>query len=444
MNGNPFFIDPLGGYGKEIVQGLTGLGGVIGQQQELKRKKALMEEAQGIFASNDPNKIAEFSLRSPEIAQQVSTAIKFKNDQTKQNLLDSMRRILSGEDPRQVIIERAQMVQDQGGDPIDTLNELAIYDQDPEAYKGIVANSYAWLDPQGFQAYRQATSGQKGEVLTGNMGNVALAMFGTSDVSKLTPGQRQQVTQQAQATGGAVRTPAKIAEWQKYQELQQTDPEAAKAFGMSAGFVGKDGKMSSFAEKQMGQATDAVFEAESNFNSFNQLADDIEKANLSGGVFGGKWKEALKDITGMQDADTDLRKKFNLVRGSQSSKFLPPGPATDKDVQFALSGFPTENASGQQMATFLRGLAKLEAVRAEFNNFRADYIANNKSEAGLVQAWKREKGIEGGKPAQSMRQKPTQETPKFNNTDYEAAAKKLSAQLGRKVTADEVRQKVGM
>ena len=46
MQGNPFYVDPFGGYGKEIVQGLSGLGAVIGQRQEEKRKKAEQAEAE--------------------------------------------------------------------------------------------------------------------------------------------------------------------------------------------------------------------------------------------------------------------------------------------------------------------------------------------------------------------------------------------------------------
>jgi hypothetical protein len=101
MQGNPFYVEPLGGYGPSIIQGLSGIGSIISAKQEEKRKQAeqaaAMQEARDVFSSNDPNRIAEFSLRNPSYAQQVSQAIKFKNDATKQNMTDSMRRILAGE-----------------------------------------------------------------------------------------------------------------------------------------------------------------------------------------------------------------------------------------------------------------------------------------------------------------------------------------------------------
>lgn len=170
QRGNPFYIDPMGGYGGSIVQGLSGLGQVLGQRQQMKQQEAekqqLIQEAQEVFSSNDPNRIAEFSLRQPQMAEQVSKAVGFKSDATKRNMVESMGRILAGENPEQVIVERAQMVQEQGGDPINTLQELDVYRQDPQGYMQKVQRSYALLDPQGFTAYRQAMAAGQPE-LTG-------------------------------------------------------------------------------------------------------------------------------------------------------------------------------------------------------------------------------------------------------------------------------------
>lgn len=395
MNGNPFYVDPMGGYGQSIVQGLSGLGAVLGDRQRAKREKeeqaAIQQEAIEVFNSGDPAKIAEFSLRRPEYAQQVASAIKFKNESTQQNMKDSMARILAGEDPQQVILERAQMVQEQGGDPIDTMNELAIYQQDPEGYLSQVERSYALLDPQGYTAFKKATATPEGEKLTGNMANIALARFGTADVSRLTPQQRADVSREAQISGSAGSTPAKIAEWQKFQELRESDPEGAIAFGQAAGFVNKEGKLSSFLEKRLSEATDQAFKSGANVAQYNVLADQIEKAGFSGGLFGGSWKEKIKDITGQQDADTELRRKFNAIKASQVVNNLPPGAASDKDIEMAMSGFPTDNYGAQELASFLRGLSKLEAINAEYNEFKANYITDTKSERGLLKAWKESK-----------------------------------------------------
>lgn len=432
MAANPFYVDPFGGYGGQIVEGLSGLGAVLGDRQRIKQqeeeKKQALLEAQDVFASNDPNRIAEFSLRRPEYAQQVSQAIKFKNDATKQNMTESMRRILAGENPEQVIIERAQMVQAQGGDPIDTLQELDVYRQDPQGYAQQVARSYALLDPQGYTAFRQAMAPMEGEKLTGNMANTALAMFGTADVSRLTPEQRQAVQMETQRTGGGQAVPAKIAEWQQYQELKKTNPEEAMAFGQAAGFVDKNGKLSAFAEKQLSTATNEAVEATTNVERFNALADEIEAADFGGGLLGGSWREKLKDVTGQQDIVTELRRKFNAVKSSQVVQNLPPGAASDADIALALSGFPSDNYNAEQLASFMRGLSKVEALRAQFAEFKANYISENKSESGLLKAWKAQTGQEGGKDGGNKA------LGNFSESSLEAAAK------ARGITVEQLRK----
>jgi hypothetical protein len=433
MQGNPFYIEPMGGYGPSIVEGLSGLGSIIAAKQEEKRKKAeqaaLMQEAQGVFESNDPMQISQFYIKAPEFAKRVQGAVAYKNEATEKNMVESMQRILAGEDPAQVITERAQFVQSQGGDPIDTLQELDVYRQDPQGYAQQVARSYALMDPQGYTAFRQAMAPIEGEKLTGNMANTALAMFGTADVSRLTSEQRQQVQNETQRTGGGQTVPAKIAEWQKYQELKRTDPEGAMAFGQAAGFVDKNGKMSTYIEKQLGAATDEAVESEGNVGRFNAFADQVEQANFSGGVLGGKWAESFKDITGTQDAVTDLRKRYNAIRGSQVVNNLPPGAASDTDIALALSGFPSDNAGSPQIASFLRGIAKLEQQKANFASFKADFIANNKSEAGLLKAWKAQTGQGGGGGSQSPGN--------FSESDFAAAAKQVG------VSVEEFRKIVG-
>jgi hypothetical protein len=242
-------------------------------------------------------------------------------------------------------------------------------------------------------------------------------------------------------TGGAQQVPAKIAEWQQYQELKQTDPQGAIAFGQAAGFVDKNGKMSTYIEKQLGAATNEAVESEGNVGRFNALADQVEQANFSGGVFGGKWAESFKDITGTQDAVTDLRKRYNAIRGSQVVNNLPPGAASDADIALALSGFPSDNADAPQIASFLRGIAKLEQQKANFAAFKADFITNNKSEAGLLKAWKSQTGGDGGGNGGSKpKAQPSADNggSKFSESAIAAAAK------ARGVTPEQFRKDAGL
>ena len=105
-------------------------------------------------------------------------------------------------------------------------------------------------------------------------------------------------------------------------------------------------------------------------------------------MLGGTWKEALKEVSGTQDAVSELRRQYAGIRASQVVNNLPPGAASDKDIEMAISGFPSDKAHGKQIASFLRGMAKLEAVKADYENFKSDYISANGNERGMLQEWK--------------------------------------------------------
>lgn len=306
---NPFYVDPFGGYGQSIVQGLSGLGAVLGDRQRLKQQEAekqkMLAEAQEIFASNDPNRIAEFSLRAPQFAEQVSQAIKFKNDATKRNMTDSMRRILAGEDPEQVIIERAQMVQEQGGDPIDTLQELDVYRQDPQGYAQQVARSYALLDPQGYTAFQRAIGQSQDDVMfQQGTGPVAGYVFNPKT------GQYTAAFPEGQMPTRDTRT-ATQKDFEYIQELRDRGMnEEADALAVKLKI------------KQPGSpevaAAEATFEKENVLSTFDRSLDAIDSILqdpiLESNVY---WRAITKDLPG-----TDARAFEGKVRVLQSQAFL--------------------------------------------------------------------------------------------------------------------------
>ena len=136
--------------------------------------------------------------------------------------------------------------------------------------------------------------------------------------------------------------------------------------------------------------TDAISKAETaeiNVSKYNSLANEIEATDLSGGAY-GIVSEKVKGFFGEQDNVTALRTRFNEIKATAVMNNLPPGSASDRDVQFAMSGFPKDTATSEQMASFLRGMAKLERVKADYNAFKANYIEENRSQGGLIKAWK--------------------------------------------------------
>lgn len=147
-------------------------------------------------------------------------------------------------------------------------------------------------------------------------------------------------------------------------------------------------KLSAGLEKALLTSQDRVVEAQRNANEFDVLANDFERLNLEGGL-ASTVSESLKGMLGTQDDVTEFRRKFNKVRLSEGLKNLPPGPATDKDVQEAFKGVPRENANAKQVASFLRGAARLARFEAGFNQFKADFISGKSTGKGVNQAWRK-------------------------------------------------------
>ena len=70
------------------------------------------------------------------------------------------------------------------------------------------------------------------------------------------------------------------------------------------------------------------------------------------------------------------------MRSSLVAQSLPPGPATDRDIQIAMQGFLPTNADARTMAEFLRGMARIQGITAEVETARGDWLANNRGSLG--------------------------------------------------------------
>lgn len=148
------------------------------------------------------------------------------------------------------------------------------------------------------------------------------------------------------------------------------------------------GKISGPLEKVLLTSFDETVESQRSANKFDQLAGAFEEQRISSGLK-GSGQELLKSILGTQDDISEFRREFNQIRISQALKSLPPGTASDIDVENAMRGLPPANASAKQISSFLRGAAKIARFNAGFNQFKGDFISNNSSGKGMNQAFRK-------------------------------------------------------
>lgn len=420
MAQNPYYVDP----GNDFSSGLNGLSQTLSgirrdrivqaeqqrRQEKEERAQKRFEEVQGAamkaFESQDPDVIAKTSIQYPEITEMLKQTTGLQDELKNRDALSFTRAFATASpEARPALYEqRIKAIQDRGGDPTHTIQSYQDYMQDPESETRDVVSYWAGIDPKGYSVYSDERKAQQRAELEQQKFAQQQSLFDQAEA-----GRNQRAYARAAQTAGASASDKRTAhqkDFEQYQALAKEDPEAAKAFGQAAGFVSKEGReLAPGVQSRLAKTIDSAVAAENSIGKLTNLADDIEKSNISGGLLGGTWAEKAKEITGSQDAVTELRKEFAQVRASQASANLPPGAASDADVALALGPIPSDNANKKLITSYLRGQAKLQRINADFHNFKADYISEKGTERGMLQAWK-EQGKSGAKKPSSSASSP--------------------------------------
>lgn len=131
------------------------------------------------------------------------------------------------------------------------------------------------------------------------------------------------------------------------------------------------------SHKLVNDAAVAASAAKQQAGQLNALATNLEKLGGGYGAF-TRANEFFNSSTGQQDYFSQLRQEYIRLRNSSAIQSLPPGPATDRDIELALKGFPPETANARTLSSFLRGMAKLQDINAGVEGAKVDWLAGNK------------------------------------------------------------------
>lgn len=167
MAANPFTIDignPLAGFGQLAQQYHQRSYDEEQKAKQLEAQKAKQQEVKGVLDRGDIGEMAQYMAANPQMAPGLEKAFGFKSEQTKQNMIDSSLRIIGGEDPYEVIRDRAAIVSQQGGDPSQT---LAALNKTPEEIIQSSKVLLAGLAPDKAKAVQQAMQQKKSEFAQG-------------------------------------------------------------------------------------------------------------------------------------------------------------------------------------------------------------------------------------------------------------------------------------
>lgn len=119
----------------------------------------------------------------------------------------------------------------------------------------------------------------------------------------------------------------------------------------------------------------------------NSIAEGFLTLMPAAGVL-GKLVEGWNDLLGDQDRTTAVRKSLDALNNRSILEGLPKGPASDKDIEMARKPFPTSTDNPEYLAQYLRGKAKLAAIKAEKEYAKAAYMqANDGLSVGFREHW---------------------------------------------------------
>jgi len=148
--------------------------------------------------------------------------------------------------------------------------------------------------------------------------------------------------------------------------------------------------MSTVEQQILKDATDKAMKAESAMGQAADLAnryDEIARQGTYEGRLAGGISEWLKGVLGTEDEVSRVRTEYEQLKNSNVIQNLPPGVASDRDIEIAMRGWPSSTAKSSYVAAFLRGTQKMRALQHAQATYEASYLSLNKSQEGELESW---------------------------------------------------------
>jgi len=147
---NPFYIEPATA---NIQPVLDGLGSLIKENREAKKKAAIEGELMAAVESGDPMQMAEISIKYPQYQEATEKAFGFANPSSKKAAMETYRRVLSDPENAELYFsEGIDRVTAARGKPDMMTRDRAMFRENPEAALKAVKAGYAGVDGPGYKS----------------------------------------------------------------------------------------------------------------------------------------------------------------------------------------------------------------------------------------------------------------------------------------------------
>lgn len=352
--------------GLTALQGLSGIAGVFQQEKQAQRQKEFQQAYANAYASGDRGALRQLATQYPEQIESVRKGMGFIDEDQRNSigtLAAGARLAASSPEAMQSWLQNnAKELARVGVDPN---NVAQMYQQNPSGFGEFVDHlGMAALGPidyfnvQDKMAGREIDRGRLAETIRSNQAGEALQARG------------QNLSYQSAMTGHNIAAQRLALDQQEFGFKMQQAQEKAQQL------ISEAPKLSVNMEKGIETAVNNATASSNSANSMSALAQQFRAEKPTTGLFGNAQNMFAK-LTGSDTTLRDLRIRQNALVNSQVLKFLPPGPATDKDVEIVRQGAPTDMDNPETVARWLDAMANLERRNAQFNEFKAEWMSAN-------------------------------------------------------------------
>ena len=353
--------------GLMALQGLRGVAEINQQARQQQRKAEFQKAYAGAFESGDRNKMRSLISEYPEEFESVQKGMGFIDDDQRNSIghLATSAQIASSLGTGafgKFIADNEDEMRRLGISP-ESVAEMHV--NDPQEFQRL-AGSMA-LFSLGHEKYfdikdrmegRDIERGKLAETIRSNQAGEALQARG------------QNLSYQSAMTGHNIAAQRLALDQQEFGFKMQQAQEKAQQL------ISEAPKLSVNMEKGIETAVNNATASSNSANSMSALAQQFRAEKPTTGLFGNAQNMFAK-LTGSDTTLRDLRIRQNALVNSQVLKFLPPGPATDKDVEIVRQGAPTDMDNPETVARWLDEMANLERRNAQFNEFKAEWMSAN-------------------------------------------------------------------
>lgn len=335
------------------------------QQQQLQQMRSFQAELPG--AINDPQKLQALAVKYPSQVGAIKDQLQFKSAQDVAAVSSATSDLQTAaqvgpEAVAQAIVKHAGTIQQKGATPQQLMQ---LYASNPQQF-GNFLNTIKL----------GAMSAKDQFIVQNDQQKNQLTQRG-QDLQAETARRGQDITARGQNLSyGAAMTGHNLASQRLSLDQQEFAFKMQQADQKKQELLTGAPKLSVNMEKGISQAVDDSTASNNSANSMTTLADQFRQEKPTTGIFGNA-NNMFAKLTGSDTALRDLRIRQSALINAQVLKFLPPGPATDRDVEIVRQGAPTDMDNPEIVARWLDAMSTMERRNAQFNEFKAEWMSAN-------------------------------------------------------------------